>query len=315
MTEIDFLQQYSEAVKDSTNRTRQILLVMVIASILMFAAFWNSREGSWSNSRLGSAKALYAYLENEEAKRTTALLKERGVQVPAEILAKAEPLATPPGEDEIYTKAKELKERLPSKTLKQAEDNLFWTQKIRTEQKGQVQVPVLGISFDVNDLGLLGGFSLIVLLTWVNYSLWHHSNNLRLTFDFAKTIDDKDGGTRFLYHTYQNLAMRQVLTIPPRAETTKTSKTEVNNSETDRLKVLIRRSSKLLYGLPWLVQTIVVIHDWLTQDLGKLINVGATFRVLIAETIFWIVIAILTLICFLRWNKTFKIWKDVAKTI
>ncbi len=308
MNEIDFLQQYTDAVKDSTNRTRQILLMMIIASILIFAAFWNSREGGWSNSRLGKAKASFDILERQQAQDIASLLQSKGLTVPAEILARAE-VKFPPAEGEIYQDAQDLVNRSPGKSLKQAADNLFWTQKIRTEQVGQIQVPVLGISFDVNDLGLLGGFTLIVLLVWVNYSVWHHSNNLRLTFNFARELSgEKPGNAKLLYHTYQNLAMRQVLTIPPRAASTK-------SSETDRLKVWIRKASKLLYGLPLLVQTTVLAHDWATQGIGGLINRGATRRVLITETVFWVLIATLTFVCFDRWRKTYNTWKAVADEI
>jgi len=65
MKDIDFLQQYAEAVKDSSNRTRQILLVMIIASILVFAAFWNSRSNGWISSRRTLTVAAVDMLETK----------------------------------------------------------------------------------------------------------------------------------------------------------------------------------------------------------------------------------------------------------
>lgn len=297
MKEIDFLKQYTDAAKDSTNRTRQILLVMIIASILMFAAFWNSRTRGWANSRLALAKATEHILSNQAERKEKPLIEE---------------FKPSQSEDAQYRNARDFIHSSPIKTLQQAQDNLFWSQKIRTEQVGQIQVPVLGISFDVNDLGMLGGFTFIVLLIWVNYSLWHQSNNFKLAFDFAKELGDKETdekrNDRTLYHTYQNLAMSQVLTIPPRPASTRPT-------EPDRPKAWVRKVSKLLYALPWAVQTTVVAHDWKTREIGRLINREATNTVLITGTVFWCLIVILTIMCFYMWRKTYNTWKTVADTI
>src|SRR4051794_25498210 len=120
MKEFDFLQQYVDAAKEATTRTRQILLVMIVSSILVFAACWNSLEGSWVNQRLVDTR------------------KAVGSSKPGEV-----PL-------EQYFK-------------------LMWMQRIRAEQVSQIHVPFLGINFDVDDLGMLGGIAFVVLLIWVNY--------------------------------------------------------------------------------------------------------------------------------------------------
>ena len=168
-------------------------------------------------------------------------------------------------------------------------------------------MPVLGINFDINDLGILGGFTLIVLLVWVNYSVWHQSTNLNIAFDFAKQLEKK-GEAGLLYHTYQNLAMRQVLTIPPKPAS-------IRSSKEDRIKVWIQKVSKLLYALPLTVQTIEVAHDWDTLDLGRLTNPSSTNIVLIAEALFLALILVLTLTCFYIWRRTYNTWKTVAEEI
>lgn len=261
MKDIDFLQQYMDAVQEASNRTRQILIVMIVASILVFAAFWNTREDGWVNSRLKEATLAVDNLgdaKTMEAKTLPALYK------------------------------------------------LQWIQKIRAEQVSQIQVPVIGISFDVNDLGMLGGFAFIVLLIWINYSVWHQSTNLKLAFNFAKKLD-KDEPTNLLYYTYQNLAMRQVLTIPPKPATERTSE--------GKLKTWLQKASKLLYALPLIVQTIVVGHDWITTDIGNRYNSKATHIVLITEIVFWFLNFILTVICFRIWRRTYETWKAYADDI
>lgn len=291
MTDLDLLQQYAEAVKESTNRTRRILLIMIVASILVLSAFWNTRPEGWVNSRLQRAKAT----------------------------------------DESFG----LNKTDPSPAL-------FWIQKIRTEQVSQVQVPVLGISFDVNDLGLLGGVTFSVLLIWVNYSLWHHSNNLKLAFGFARHLDEKNSeASRFLFHTYQNLAMRQVLTIPPRPYSTKRLPSSVKALDTesgigldsksgdkkdagdeepmyDKASITVRwlrKGSKLLYGLPFLAQAIVFINDLRTWPIGYMLNPLATKVVLIAGGLSLVIVAILTVTCYILWIKAHDTWWQVAREI
>ncbi|HEV7746299.1 MAG TPA: hypothetical protein VGO56_14970 [Pyrinomonadaceae bacterium] len=285
MKELHFLPQYTEAARESTDRTRKILLIMIIASILIFTAFWNTRNEGWVNSRLALAKANLDLWSNKDA--------------------------TPPtGQEDVYRQAKQMEVR----TKYQAEETFFWIQKIRAEQVSQIQVPVLGISFDVNDLGLIGGVTFAVLLMWVNYSLWHHSNNLKLAFDFARGLDSQgangEGDQRLLYHTYQNLAMRQVLTIPPRPTSTKPADTQP-----DKFKHGIRQVSKLLYALPLLVQARIVFNDWQTIAVGEMTNPKATKFVLAMGTFFFILIAALTVTCYYRWSRTYETWKNVAEEI
>src|SRR5262249_50223730 len=153
------------------------------------------------------------------------------------------------------------------------------------------QVPVVGIRFDVNDLGMLGGITLSVLLMWAYYSLYHHANNLKLAFGFAEKTGEKDldekGRNRLLYHTYQNLAMHQVFTIPPRP-------VSIRVAEPYRLKRLIRKAPKLLFLLPLIVQGGVVLYDLLTTPIGDQLNHKATMTVLVAEWLSLFIIAGLT---------------------
>jgi hypothetical protein len=429
MKDIDFLQQYIDAAKDSSNRTRQILLVMIIASILVFAAFWNSRGSGWVNSRLRLAKAAVDILKFDEAKKKVSaspfqtedfisaanlckklkgaedpqseyirsqfssanrklLDQYKPPQQPSEALIQAlvyefnrlrkspwlyheerfakvkqqlgeetktlsekvltgelqgedltrlnrllletayaqeiasskEELKFLPEEKELYVQR--AKEYAQSRSLEQARDNLHWMQKIRTEQVSQIQVPFLGISFDVNDLGMMGGFAFIVLLIWVNYSLWHHSTNLKLAFDLAEELGakelDDNGRNRLLYYTYQNLAMRQVLTIPPKPASIKSAAGKPTASETsvtEKVVSGIQKVSKLLYLLPFIVQAIIISHDWQTLHVGMQVNPSNARYVFNAEITFLFIIIILTVICFYMWTKTYDTWRTMAEKI
>ncbi len=298
MNELDFLPQYVDAAKDSTNRTRHILVVMIIASILMFAAVWNSRFSGWGNTRLRLARAtedIVAYepsKSNPDPKGWQRNIKE--------------------GDREIYNKAfDQLQDS--HRNHYQVQQLLFWDQQIRAEQVGRIQVPVLGINLDVNDIGLLGGITLIVLLMWAYYSLWHHAYNLRVALDFADELGDKQrddkGINRLLFHTYQNLAMSQVFTIPPRPECIRVPQ------DGQRLKGLLRKASKLLYALPLAVQAIVVWHDWATRHLGYGVSVRGTYIVLATGWGCLLAILFLTVMCFSLWRKINKKWQTVADSL
>jgi hypothetical protein len=50
------LQLYVEAAWVSSTRARYVLILMVVASVLCFAAFWNSHPRSWLNARLRLAR-------------------------------------------------------------------------------------------------------------------------------------------------------------------------------------------------------------------------------------------------------------------
>jgi hypothetical protein len=300
MSDYDLLHHYIEATKESTDRTRKILLIMLVASIVIATACWNTRVSGWVNSRLAMAKAVDDILVKPP---------DAATGTPARSVA--------PGQEALYEKADELI-KSTGRTPNQARQGLLWAQKVRTEQLSQIQVPILGISLDVNDLGLLGGVTLIVMLMWLNYSLWHQSNNLKIAFAFARQLDEKSASelkdpteenrVRWLYHTYQNLAMRQVLTIPPRAAS-------IKKLEPGARKLWMRKLSKSLYALPFAVQFAVVLHDWLTAGIGKELNPWATWTVLIAGSVFLVFIGVLTVTCFGRWKETFETWNAVSMDI
>ena len=298
MNELDFLQQYTDAVKHSTDHTRQVLLLMVGASIVICAAFWNSRPTSWAGARLAVARAIVQILSHEEERKKNPLAGE--FQVPS-------------GQEELYAFAAESAHR-SSITLYEAQQNLNRIQQVRGEQINKIQVPMSGISgvnFDINDLGVFGGFVLLVLLIWETYALWRYADNLRLAFDHIREISAKqlDGHEQniLLYHTYQRLAMHQVLMIPPPPAS--------KNSKTGQLKLFLRNAPWLMCALPCLVQTTIVLNDWATRKYALPLYPQGIFQVLIFGTMIWLVILGLTFFCFLILRKASFTWQEVAKEI
>jgi hypothetical protein len=152
-----------------------------------------------------------------------------------------------------------------------------------------IRVPFFGITFDVNDLGLIGGVSFIILLLLFRFSLGRELDNLVLSFEEAKR-------DRELPVFYNLLAMRQVLTVPP------TSRREAVS--------MIMVIPKLLSFLPLIVLSIVIAHDFMTYDVGATINVVHTVLLYIFTAALWAFVLISTISCLLVWLKIDAVWKQ-----
>ena len=58
------------------------------------------------------------------------------------------------------------------------------------EDTFSVQIPILGITFDINDLGLFSGITLILFLTLLWFCLERECENLRIAFDEAHRLGE-----------------------------------------------------------------------------------------------------------------------------
>ena len=131
MTEDFELGQYIHAFGSSSNRVRYVIIVITIASMLVLADFWNSRPKSWIHSRI---HAMRETLEVFEQRRN-------GVKAPLPNAAIVRNLET---EEAVKLHLEQL-------------ENAYVSRVVTT------QIPILGISFDGNDLGLFGGIAFILL--------------------------------------------------------------------------------------------------------------------------------------------------------
>jgi hypothetical protein len=77
-----------------------------------------------------------------------------------------------------------------------------------------IKVPFFGISFDVNDLGPIGGFGLVIILMMYRYSLSREIKNLRYAFATVRRRDREEKTSENLNKFYHALAMMQVFTVP-----------------------------------------------------------------------------------------------------
>ncbi|HYX71726.1 MAG TPA: hypothetical protein VE732_03070 [Nitrososphaera sp.] len=163
-----------------------------------------------------------------------------------------------------------------------------------------VRVPFFGVAFDINDLGLLGGFGFIVVLTLLRFSIRTEIVSLRLAFKAATKAAEDD--RKQLETFYDLLAMRQVLTLPHMED--RDIEWVANRS------LILRAIPKLICFLPIVVYSLVAGHDYVTRDIGNAINPLHTKILLTYTGLFWAVILALSIWCFLKLRKIDSVWEE-----
>lgn len=252
------LQDFLDATSDSSKRSRTIMIVLVVASVLALVGFLNSLRTGWMLQRL----QIVSQAENPY------VAKKLGTTVAAD--------------DERY-------KNFHSAVARGYVENAL-----------TVRVPFFGVAFDINDLGLLGGFGFITVLTLLRFSIRTEIVSLRLAFK-AATKAAKDDPNQ-LVNFYDLLAMRQVLTLPHMED-------ENTNWVANRSWIL-RFIPKLICFLPVVVYSLVAGHDYMTQDVGDAISPTHTRILLIYTGAFWLIILALSIWCFLKLIKIDSIWEE-----
>jgi len=172
-----------------------------------------------------------------------------------------------------------------------------------------IRVPFFGFSFDVNDLGLLGGLGFTVILILLRFSIRSEIISLRLSFKAVEAEARKDPTQFALF--YDLLAMRQVLTMP-----------HVEDPEKEWVShrpLVLQVVYKWLCFVPAVVYTLVAFHDFSTLDIGDVLDHGRT-QWLIGYTIFFLIVIIaLSIWCFVKWRRVDNLWRgywnDVQATL
>jgi hypothetical protein len=157
-----------------------------------------------------------------------------------------------------------------------------------------VRVPFFGITFDVNDLGIMGGISFLVILVWLRFCISREVDNLRLSFEEADRLGK---GKEF----YTLLAMRQVLTTP-------------RTRYLKRSKFLVV-APKIIVWAAFMVHIGVVIHDFNTRDLAIGLKLGRYQLTMIAEVLLAIPLFVLSVMVTKRLIRMDRVWDRAWVTI
>jgi hypothetical protein len=229
MPEDPDIHAYIDAFTVASNRARSVLIVLTIASVVVFSAIWNSTPGSWTNARLRIAKVALRGCANEWDRPFADSL--------------------PPDESRLYERAKKFASdrNIDPGDCKTLEAMVKEFSHVQVEDTLVVRAPFFGAALDINDLGLIGGFTLWIVLLWFRFSLARELGNLRLVFLVAHD-------PLIRQQAYDLMAMRQVLSSPP-----------IRGQET---RYAGRRLVVSLYWLPALLQGSVLVVDCFTLKYG-----------------------------------------------
>ena len=182
---IDYLSEYIDKCSQASNRSRYVLVILVITSILSFISFWNSRQSSWVNLR--AKKTIEAY--NFKTWKPYTNLKD--IKTDYTNYFDAREFAT-------------LRDINDSITLK---DQSLSLQRQKQDRVNDINISFLGVHFDVNDLGFFSSFTFFVLLLWFKFSLNREFRSIDLTTSRFMNENEQKLVTELL-------SMHQIFSIP-----------------------------------------------------------------------------------------------------
>jgi hypothetical protein len=255
------IQDYLDAASDASIRTRTVSLVLVVASVLVFAALLNSLQSSWMLGRM-------RLLQNPYSEYVISRI------------------GCPP--DQEGAELEEYKQRYAD--LRQAFTKSY------VENTFYVRVPFFGFTFDINDLGLLGGLAFLILLILLRFCLSREITNIVLSFSEADRTKPSQ-----LKDLYILLAMQQVFTVP------RTTQAGVSR--------FLWVMPKILCFLPLTVHIAVSFHDMVTMGLFITEFPFHILAILITEAILAVCIFFVTRMAVTLLMHIDLIWKDCWKAI
>jgi hypothetical protein len=285
------IREYIDAFKASSDRTRYVIYINAVVSLLILICTWNTTEFSWSRRRLAMAE--------HDLRQSYERMYSEGVRV------RAIPAATTVATKNINEVAD--RKRFVDEHMRT--DRAIAYRDTALPRIWFVPIPGLGANVHVNDLGLLGGVMMLVLSGLLCLSMVRQHENLYLALfkvrrlcEFERlTRHDGESMSNFLYHS---LAMGQVLNYPP-------TLARWGHGVRNRLAGTARW---IIVCLPLIVQAFVVIYNSLTLSIAhEAWGAIANFR-MAAQVVLFVGIlcacalsGIYSSACNYRWRATFNL--------
>lgn len=254
------IQDYLEASSDASKRTRQITIILVVASVLVGAGLLNSLQSQWMRLRLGA-------LQDIHGQYTEAKLGPFPKYIEGQ-------------DKEVFKKSVTIYEQ-------SHKDLITAVARAYVENAMVIRVPFFGFTFDVNDLGLLGGVGFLIILGCYRFCISREADNLRLAFREAKKLGK-------LHELYPLLAMHQVFTVPPTRFITRT-------------RFLIF-APKLICWLPFIVHLAVSGHDVWTAWIGEALGEWRVLLAIVSEGVIALLLLPLSISVTKRLFRIDRIW-------
>ena len=195
----DTIKLALEYAKEASERTRKVIVLLMIASIITFIAWWNEYQHGWTQDRMHEAQdALQMICEGTPSSTDGAKWAADSCVPRAEV----QPLS-----DE---RKQVLKEYLSDWRFsrKQLERHIQDLQDQMVSGVLKINMPFFGLTSDVNDLGILAGIAFLILLAILLFTIWREEQNVFELFQLARKSGE-------LPHILDLFSMTQVFTIPP----------------------------------------------------------------------------------------------------
>lgn len=248
------VKKYVKVADEAAKRTRWLTIVLAVASVIILIGIWNSLHWSWATERVKTAFDLDP-THNEKM---------------FDVLRKG-------SDHELFDKKQFLRD-LQHSVMRGYIDNVRY-----------VNIPVFGIAIDINDLGLIGGLGLVIILFLLRFSLSREIKNLNILFREAFRHDK-------LCDFYHSLAMQQVFTVPE-------MKGESKNT-------LLNIASKIVYFMPSAAILFAVAYDIYTAFEFSLFNFDTVWDLIFFEFSGLAFVFYLSLRCLERQLHIDEIWAD-----
>jgi hypothetical protein len=265
---------YVDAFRVSSDRSRRFIFVIVTVCVLLFIASWNLHRLSWSRIRMAKAAEL----------RTRANVIAKAAALAGVDVAKVQSATLPT--DSMYGRLV---------VEKYAEEYV--------KQMLVVHIPAVGISTDVNELGLLGGITLTLLMGLLLAALARQHENLylcifkiRRLFERDERRVDGESAANYLYHS---LAMSQLLNMPP----------TLARWPSGTRKPFINAAVKASFLIPAALQFYVVWTNW-TSGVPGFYKANPHGKLLV-QAFFAILLAALAVGCVLLVRAMDKRWRGI----
>lgn len=278
--EISSITQYIKATTSATDRTRTVLIVMVVASVVVFTQIRN--DDGWFDRRIAVRQHALRLLDSKfDADKAVSSLQAGDRADECLWYERAQYFITKSGYrvDDSGDQAR-LGHEIEDLT------------KLRDEQLRLVRLPFFGAVFDADDMGIFAGITFTVVLLWLTLSISRERRNTELSFKIAKTLNKSP-------LCYDLLAMQQVLYVPPNAPS--------------RIWKPLGYVSKALYILPLVVYGYQFYRDWKTRFVGNALGWDKMNTLLWASGAFFTLILCLTVVCLITSLRMANDWREYAK--
>lgn len=321
------VDHYLNAISASAQRSRQVVLLLLFSAALIFMALINSTGQylNWYNSTLTICKSMDNYIVFADEPKEGLSSISQYILKNERKYADSNVTITNTYADPSNIPNKYIKIELPDNTTRNVScsDRLCeydqisksvkfancygiysraqLTELVKTLEEKKidhidfVNVPVLGITFDINYLSLYAGAILIILHYLLLYSLLSENANIVISLEYY--VRNKPN---HLYHFYEFMAMQQVFCRPKKLF---------------KPYARIKGFFSLTVMVPLIVYTLVFFYDLLLFKQRYFINPTLTLSSIAVSGLFLFWIIVLMYRIKMRNDKMNVVWSGIASEL